>query len=114
MRLTRKPFRYSQPEKLRDDDAIQSPDHPGLVLGPHNRSAHLGTGNRPFLKGIIMGITFSFSLGQKVHFPETKISGFVDSLMVDRNGVQFVSLRYVDSTKEIQYQWIQESDLEAV
>lgn len=61
-----------------------------------------------------MGVTFNFSLGQKVVIEDIGIEGKVDALMVDRDSVQWAYVQYVTSEKEIKREWFREADLAAL
>ncbi len=61
-----------------------------------------------------MGVTFKFTLNQNVKLLDTCVDGKVDSLMVDRDRVQWVLLAHVDAHKVIRTKWIREGDLETI
>ena len=61
-----------------------------------------------------MGVTFIFSLNQRVKHLDTGVEGKVDSLMVDNDLLQWVLLAYVNADREIRTKWIRENDLELI
>ena len=61
-----------------------------------------------------MEVTFKFSTDQRVKHPDTGVDGKVDSLMVDKDGIQWVLLAHVNVDSEIRTNWIRERDLESI
>ena len=61
-----------------------------------------------------MEVSFSFSLKQKVDYPELNTAGVVDSMMIDADELQWALFRYLNGHGEIKTLWVRESDLEAV
>lgn len=85
---------------------------PRRGANPAQTSARTPRGeHNPNRQESIMGVTFTFSLNQRVHHTDTGIDGKVDSLMVDRDGVQWPDFHYVYADMQIRRLWLRESGL---
>lgn len=58
-----------------------------------------------------MGVTFTYSLGQSVKHFRTDLVGTVDSLMVDRDNIQWALFEHVNINHELKSKWVREVDL---
>ena len=68
-----------------------------------------------FIGAAIMGITFTFGMGQLVHHTRTGLEGSVEALMIDRDDIRWALFEHVTIVQqELKSKWIRENDLTAV